>query len=324
MLTPDRRGKYTALYTLGPVLGPTVGPVIAGFLGEAEGWRWLFWLVTILAGFISIVLLVFGRETYAPVILQRKVNRLKKHTGNPNLRHKLELDSKVSPSDHFRNSIVRPFRILVFSPVSIFSALYLAITYGYLYLMFSSVVFVFEEQYHFPNNLVGLVFLSIGIGSIIGMMIAGFSSDRAVKAIIAKGETPKPEIRMQLTPVGGVLLPAGLFIYGWTAQYQVHWMVPIIGMAVMGVGIMIIFMSILLFLIDTFERYAASALAANSIMRSLGGALLPLAALSMFGKLGIGWGCSLLGFIAVAMIPVPIVFLRYGEWLRTRFEVKNL
>ena len=87
----------------------------------------------------------------------------------------------MSPGNLFRNAIVRPFRILVFSPVGNFSAFYPAITYGYLYLMFSSVVFVFEEQYRFPANLVGLVYLGIGVGSIIGLTIAGFGSDEPSK-----------------------------------------------------------------------------------------------------------------------------------------------
>jgi hypothetical protein len=31
-------------------------------------------------------------------------------------------------------------------------------------------------------------------------------------------------------------LPVGLVIYGWTAQYHVHWIVPIIGTFFIGVG----------------------------------------------------------------------------------------
>jgi hypothetical protein len=95
-------------------------------------------------------------------------------------------------------------------------------------------------------------------------------------------------------------------------------------MAVMGVGNMIIFLSISLYLIDCYGIFSASALAANTVVRSIGGGVLPLAGLRMFSALGIGWGTSLLGFIAVAMIPIPILILRFGERLRRRQDMTNL
>lgn len=79
-----------------------------------------------------------------------------------------------------------------------------------------------------------------------------------------------------------------------------------------------------MYLVDSFTIYAASALAANSVMRSIGGALLPLAGIPMYDKLGVGWGNSLLGFIAVVMIPAPWLLIKYGEFLRTKYEIKNL
>jgi hypothetical protein len=76
-------------------------------------------------------------------------------------------------------------------------------------------------------------------------------------------------------------------------------------------------MPISTYLIDAFTVHAASALAANTVLRSLLGALLPLAGPAMYEALGLGWGNSLLGFIALAMVPIPILFWRYGERLRT-------
>lgn len=79
-----------------------------------------------------------------------------------------------------------------------------------------------------------------------------------------------------------------------------------------------------MYLIDSFTIYAASALASNSLIRSIMGAVLPLAAFPMYDDLGLGWGNSLLGFIACLMIPAPWLVLKYGEYLRKRFEIKNL
>lgn len=79
-----------------------------------------------------------------------------------------------------------------------------------------------------------------------------------------------------------------------------------------------------MYLVDAFAIYAASALAANTVARSVAGAFLPMAGLPMYEKLGLGWGNSLLGFIAVGMIPVSLLIIKYGELLRTKYEVKNL
>ena len=77
-------------------------------------------------------------------------------------------------------------------------------------------------------------------------------------------------------------------------------------------------------MIDSFTLYAASALAANTVLRSVFGAVLPLCGLRMYEALGLGWGNSLLGFIAVAAIPVAYLMIKYGEVLRTKYPVKNL
>lgn len=70
------------------------------------------------------------------------------------------------------------------------------------------------------------------------------------------------------------------------------------------------------YLVDTYTVYAASAAAASTVFRSLLGALLPLAGNSMYDALGLGWGTSVLGFIAVVFVPMPFVFWKFGERIR--------
>lgn len=82
--------------------------------------------------------------------------------------------------------------------------------------------------------------------------------------------------------------------------------------------------TISVYLVDTFNLYSASALAALSTPRSIAGALLPLGASKMYDKLGLGWGNSLLGFISCALIPVPFFIVKYGAYIRRRYELKDL
>jgi hypothetical protein len=113
-------------------------------------------------------------------------------------------------------------------------------------------------------------------------------------------------------------------MYGWTAQYKEPWIAPEIGTALVGIGNMAVFMVVVTYLVDAFTIYAASALAANTVVRSIMGALLPLAGQKLYASLGVGWGNSLLGFIAVACIPVPWALMKYGEQLRTSFDSSRL
>ena len=79
------------------------------------------------------------------------------------------------------------------------------------------------------------------------------------------------------------------------------------------------------YLVDAYTVYAASATAASTVFRSLLGALLPLAGNSMYNAMGVGWGTSLLGFIAVAFIPLPFIFWKFGQRIReSRISQVNL
>jgi hypothetical protein len=190
------------------------------------------------AGVITICSFIFQRETYSPTLLQRKTNRLKKETGNENLRS--AMDSGLSPGDLFKRSIVRPTKMLLLSPIVLVLSIYMGVTYGYLYLLFTTISSVFEGQYHFSQGSVGLTFLGIGIGSLGGLLIFGIASDRILKHMAKKGEM-KPEYRLPPLVPGAFLIPIGLFWYGWTAEAKVHWILPIIGTCFVGLGLMATF-----------------------------------------------------------------------------------
>ncbi|KAF2744075.1 MFS general substrate transporter [Sporormia fimetaria CBS 119925] len=319
----EKRASAMAIWGMGPLLGPVIGPVAAGFLVDAKGWRWVFWVLVIVMAVFSLILFLVLEETYGPTLLEHKAARLRKETGNTNLRSKLALD--IPPKEVFVRAIVRPMKMLFFSPIVFLMSLYIAVNYGVLYLLFTTMTFVFQGQYGFSSSMVGLSFLGSGIGMIVGMAALGVLSDRIIKAKTAKGNV-KPEHRLpvKLTLPGGIFLPIGIFLYGWTAHYKVHWIAPIIGTAFVGAGNVTSMMTIQTYLVDAFTIHAASAIAANTVLRSVFGAVFPLFGLDMYDALGLGWGNSVLGFVSLAMIPVPVLFKMYGERIRTspRFQVK--
>lgn len=318
----DRRGAVMAIWAMGPLLGPVIGPVCGGYLSGSLGWRWVFWIIAIISGVLCALCALFTSESYAPVILQRKTLRLRKQTGNPDLRSKL--DNGLTPSALLQRSIIRPSKMLLYSPIVMMMSLYMSVIYGLLYLLFTTFTFVFEDNYGFSENDVGLVYIGMGAGMLIGLLALGLTSDRISKSLAARynNGTMKPEYRLPPLIFGGLFVPIGMFIYGWCTDKHVQWAVPLLGTLLVGIGIITAFMCIQTYLIDAFTIYAASAIAANTVLRSIFGAFLPLAGLDMYAALGLGWGNSLLGFVALALIPIPALFYIYGERIRNKYKVQ--
>lgn len=263
--------------------------------------------------------MIFLRETYEPVLLERRTKRLRRETGNSDLRSKLDQGTPLR--EYFIRALIRPTKMLIFSPIVLLLSIYMAVVYGYLYLLFTTLTEVFEQRYHFSQGSVGLSFLGIGIGSMIGLVIFGALSDKTVKKMSAKGEM-KPEFRLPPLIPGSLIIPIGLFWYGWSADQGVHWIMPIIGTSFVGLGLLATFLPIQTYLVDAYHLHAASAIAANTVLRSLMGAFLPLAGPKMYAALGLGWGNSLLAFVALALSPLSWIFFRYGEQIRNREKVK--
>ena len=122
--------------------------------------------------------------------------------------------------------------------------------------------------------------------------------------------------------LGSFLIPIGLFIYGWTLRAGVPWIVPLIGSAILGFGLMATVVPAESFLVDAYTSQSASAVAACSFLRAISGAVLPLAGPPLYARLGLGWGSSLLAFVAIALTPVPILFLKYGAQATRRWHLQ--
>ncbi|KAK9314307.1 major facilitator superfamily domain-containing protein [Lipomyces starkeyi] len=316
----EKRGKYMSLYILGPVVGPAAGPVIGGFL-SAVSWRWVFRVIGILSGVMTIVVFLSLPETYSPYLLHVKAKRLRKETGNEKL-HTAYEDRQSGPVTLFMKNIIRPCKLLILSPIVLIMSIYVAITYGQLYLLFTTFTVVFEEQYGFSTNVVGLAYLGLGLGCLVSVLIIIRYSDRILLKMAAKSGEKKPEYRLPLLLILTPLDIVGLLIYGWTVQYAVHWIVPLIGTFLLGIGILATFSPTVSYLVDAYTIYAASASSASAMVRSLGGAVLPLAGPKMYAALGYGWGNTLLAFIMLAITPLPFLMYYKGEAMRKRFNPK--
>lgn len=263
---------------------------------------------------------IFNQETNPRILIQRKVRRLQKELGRSDLRSCYETAGAGGQQGRARvllNGLVRPTKLLFLSPLVFFVSLYIAFTYGTLYLLFTTIPVVFQQTYGWSLGITGLVYICLGVGNMAGWGVITATSDRGVvRRTRANGGVFEPEMRLPLSIWFSLLLPVSFFWYGWSAHYQTHWIVPVLGLFPFSFGIIGLFLPLTTYLVDCYPMYAASAVAANTVIRSLAGMLLPLAGPAMYENLGLGWGNSLLGFVCVAMIPVPLLLHRYGGRLR--------
>ncbi|KAH8592962.1 major facilitator superfamily domain-containing protein [Bisporella sp. PMI_857] len=321
---PDRRGLATSVYSVGPLFGPVVGPICGGFIGQRIGWRWVFWLLLISGSVITIGIECLTTETNPRVLIQRKVKRLQKELNRPELRSVYDSpDGHNSSSAILLHGFLRPLKMLFLSPIVFLLSLYLAVVYGLLYLLFTTIPDVLINKYRFQPEMCGLAYIGIGVGTFVGLIcVAKISDPTVVRMTRANNGIFEPEMRLPACIFFAFWIPITFFWYGWTTHYEVHWIVPIIGLAPFGFGMMGIFIPIQTYIIDSFPSFAASGVAALTVSRSLFGAFLPLAGPSMYSAMGLGWGNSVLGFVAIGLIPAPLLIFKFGGRIRKHHPIK--
>lgn len=149
----------------------------------------------------------------------------------------------------------------------------------------------------------------------VGIILCRVTLDFYVKRRNTFGQMT-PEQRLPPVVVGGHFLPVGVFIYGWMLEGQVHWIAPITATDILGLGLTVTNMPTSSYLVDAFGVHAASTIGANVVMHSIAGAILPLAGIRLYKGLGLGWENSVLAFVALAFVPMPLILMRYGRHLR--------
>lgn len=324
MFPVAERGRAMTMWMVGPILGPSCGPLIGGFVSEQVGWRWVNWVTFIPATIATVGMAVFSRETNHQVLIHRKTLKLRRELNRPELRScYVDPDVAVRTTKQILiTGLTRPFRMLFQSAIIFSVSLYVAFAYGCLYLLFNTIPLIFRGAYGWSIGISGLVYLAILVGYVIGLVLFNRLSDKTVVRLTAANNgVYEPEMRLPAVIWNATILPLTFFWYGWAADKAVHWIVPILGLLPFSIGIIGIWLPIQAYLVDAYAPYAASCLAAFAVLRCAVAAFLPLAGPKMYESLGVGWGSSLLGFVAVAMIPIPLLIRRYGKWMRLRFPM---
>ena len=313
---PEQRALAIIGYTLSVTGGPTLGPLIGGAIVTHTSWRWIQYTTGLFMLATLVPAALYCDETYAPVLLVRKARRLRVTTANWALHAAFE-EWDVSTRELARKFLVRPWQIL-FTPIALAMNLYAAFVYGVFYMLLGAVPIIFEQGRGWTPVQGGLPFLAVLVGILGGCAVNYANQAHYIRAYRAGGGFPVPEARLPPMMAGGFFFAGGCFITGWTGAPGFPWIAPMVGLACAGLGVITIFQAALNYLIDTFQAYAASAVAANTLLRSLVAGVLPIVVGFMYDGLGVEWATSLIGFIGVGMLGIPFVFWRFGKSLRAR------
>ncbi|KAI1845285.1 hypothetical protein JX266_008595 [Neoarthrinium moseri] len=313
---PAERGKSFSISTFIPLLGPAIGPIIGGVVTQTIGWRWTFWILSIYDGTLIIIGVVVLQETYEPILLAKKAAKLRETTGKS---YHVDTESSTLTTKLSR-SLSRPFRLLFTQPILQVVAIFLAYNFGILYIVLSTFANLWIERYGQSESQSGLHYIALVLGYTIAAQVGGKVMDRLWAYLKSKhGDNTAPEYRVPLMVPGAILIPLGLFIYGWTAEkhHDYHWIVPDIGIGIFGCGIILNTQAMQAYVVEAYRKYVASAFAAAQFLRSVAGFAFPIFAPSMYRNIGYGWGNTILGltFIAIGW-PAPFLLWRYGAKLR--------
>ncbi|WBW74212.1 spermidine family transmembrane transporter [Schizosaccharomyces osmophilus] len=321
---PAHRATAMVFYAFFVVSGADFGPIISSLLsrGSDTAWRWPLWFMVIVQSAILLINMIVIDETYVPVILAKKARSLRLSTKNWGL-HAAHDQYKLDAKEFITFHLLRPFAMLA-TPIVFFIALFASYVYGILYIVLTTIPYTFEMSRNWKGTVGTLPMIAMFLGVVIGGVINTIWNRKYAKMLQENGGEPLPEQRLPMMMMTGWLMPAGIFVFAWTSYESIHWIVPFIGIAMIGVGFFIIFQGCLNYLVDTFTKFAASAIAANTFTRSIFGGTFPLFSRIMFKKLGVHWGGTLVGFVALGMIPIPFVFYFFGEKLRGKNPYVNL
>ncbi|GAA5879809.1 hypothetical protein JCM1840_001903 [Sporobolomyces johnsonii] len=319
---PIERGPAMSVFSASVFLGPVLGPIIGGFttINESLRWRYVYLWIGIWAALAWLVIFFFLPETYHPKLLAQRAKRMRKEDPEKNSEKYGELEkADFSFKSIIVRTVARPAQMLVLEPILTATTIYLAVVYGLLYGLFSAFPIIWQELRGFNAGEGGLIFIGVGIGTTIGA-VTNILVQRHYRELVPLWHGhPPPEERLYGAMIAGPFLVIGMFYLGWTGNYpSIHWAVPAVATIFIGASFSLVFISFLSYLVEVYLMYSASALAANTIIRSAVAVAFPLFVRQQFAAMGVNWACSLYAFVGLAISPSPFLFYKYGAKIRER------
>ncbi|CAG8591943.1 6275_t:CDS:2 [Ambispora gerdemannii] len=292
---PLERGMSFGLFYVGPLIGTVIGPVIGGYLGEAFGWRSIFWFLLILGVIIILVIFFFLPETFYQQI-------------NPSA-------TSTDQKEKKRFNPFGPLSLLKHPHLQIV-VLYISILYANLYTQHILISTTFPSRYHLSTSANGWMIFPNCVGYLIGSVLGGRYSDYVLLRGKKRHEGKyMPELRLQSVWFGAIIFSFSTLAFGWLVEFRLPLIWPLLAMFFVGLGTMLVVSSACGYMVDTFPSLSASAIATNNCMRYLAAATMTILTEPMHQALCTGWIFTILGFLSmVGGLLLVLVYARGSKW----------
>ncbi|KAK7940991.1 florfenicol exporter, partial [Apiospora aurea] len=349
MYGPKDRGKSLAIASLLPYLGPALGPIVGGLVSQHLRWQLLFWIMSATSAVIAVLGFLLLRETNGTILLQR--------ISQPASLSSPQVKPRPFTMAYLRNvlcpiqiALLRPLMLLRHRPIVTFLSLNIALNFSIYFLVLSTFAQMWIDRGQTPTES-SLNYVAIAAGAVIGTQTGGplmdwlwrLQRDKHRQQLTAPTGQPSnpeaaetttaaamgdehdeedeavPEYRVPFLVTPTLVMPAGLFCYGWAVERQLSWPVIDVGIGVFCCASFMLSQGLYAYLFDEFGAgESASANAAARMLSNLLAFVFPLFTPQLYsGPLGYGWGNGLLAFVFVALgFPSVVVLWCWGPRLR--------
>ena len=360
LVTSAERGQYVGMAMVPIMLAPALGPVLGGIITQFLGWRWIFWILTILAAVVCLAMAFFMPETCRAIVGDGSIKpHLYYRTGYDLIKSALikrrsdkarRLDpnnkalSPVQSAKTARHRLALPkpltsLKILV-EPEMFLLLLYSSIVGAGFYAVMTALSTQFSSIYGYSDLVVGLLYLPLAAGCLVASIFFGkllnwnFQRHCGIQGIpyeaskqLDLADFPIERARLQITIPSLILTVAATATWGWIVQYRAPVAVPCVVLFILGVSMIGMGNTTTALLIDLNHGRAAAATAANNITRCLVGAAASAAIQPMISAVGNGWAFVILAALFVGMSPMLIIIMTHGlkwrQWKAKKAKAKE-
>ncbi|CAH0057766.1 unnamed protein product [Clonostachys solani] len=311
------RGPALVTYAAAVVGGPVFAPIAGSAMMQSGlNWRWTQYVTAIYMAVVLTLDGLFLHETFSSTILIEKARKRRFETNDWALhsKHEERCPDVKEMADKF---LKKPFQLLA-TPICFAFVLHSSFVYAIVYINLGLFPIMFHDVRGWSQVVSSLPFLALMVGITFGGVFNLQAQKFYLGKLAANGGRAVPESRLLPMMAGSVLLTAGLFIMGNTSSTHYPWIAPAIAAVMMGFSFFTIFQSALSYLVDTFPQHAASAVAANTFLRSMLASIFPPIVSRIYSRVGVVWATNMLGFVALSMVPIPWIFYYFGKAIREK------
>ncbi|KAI0184177.1 major facilitator superfamily domain-containing protein [Xylaria flabelliformis] len=349
VITSAERGSYVGFTSVPIILAPSVGPVIGGVISQYLGWRWIFWVLAILSGFVLVLFLLFMPETCRLLVGDGSIRphrfyltfwqllkdaRHKRRDTDGTLAHKDEPKKKISVQ---KPNLTRTLLIL-FEKEMFLLLMYSSLIYAGFYAVSTAIPAEFARLYGFDGLKIGLVYLPLGVGSIVSVFLMGplanwnyrrhcrmlnLPYDRSRQQNMAG--FPIEQARLQISIPFLAVFTAVLIGFGWSVEAKAHLAVQIVLLFLQGITLVGFSNLLSTLIVDINPGAAGSATAANNLTRCLVGAGASAFINPLMTAVGAGWAFTIIALSYVVFFPALWLVLKNGvKWRQEKAHKQEL